>query len=55
MFALSIVTRAEKVLNGPKGILKLDTITIEQVSRTRGIGIALLHLVMCGNLRENKE
>ena len=38
-----------------KGILKLGTITIEQVFRTRSIGIALLYLVMCGNLRKNKE
>ena len=35
-----------------KGILKLGTITIEQVSRTRSIGIALHYLVMCGNLRK---
>ena len=48
--------RDKKIYFGrPKGILKLGTITIEQVSRTRGIGIALLYLVMCGNLRKNKE
>ena len=38
-----------------KGILKLGTITIEQVFHMRSIGIALLYLVMCGNLRKNKE
>ena len=37
-----------------KGILKLGTITIEQVFRTRSIGIALLYLVMCGNLRKKQ-
>ena len=34
-----------------KGILRLGTITIKQVSRTKNIGIALHYLVICGSLR----
>ncbi len=43
------------ILGRPKGILKLGTITIEQVFRTRDTGIALLYLVMCGNLRKTRS
>ena len=48
--------RDKKIYFGStKGILKLGTITIEQVSRTKDIGIALLYLVMCGRLRKKLE